>query len=75
MNKCLRQLEGAPAGRLRGGEFRRLFCRIGNGLGGKSRESPIEIKDAARFDKDVLGRHAPGAHLLRPRLACYTCLI
>ena len=38
----------------------------------EKRECRIEITDAARFDKDVLGRHAPGAHLLRPRLACYT---
>jgi hypothetical protein len=32
----------------------------------------FEIKDAKALDKDIGPRHAPNAHLLRKRPACYT---
>jgi hypothetical protein len=66
------QIACKPAGRRRG--FHQWPRRPARSMPGERRGFTLEIKDMGRFDKAIRPRHASGAHLLRERSACYTCV-
>ena len=62
---------GWPANRARAPS---AFPGVSRDHGGRE-QGRLEIKDAGRFDKDILARHALHAHLLRRRASAVTLVV